>query len=336
MKRKKIINILMLFIVTSLVLFLSLKDNFHEVMKQITTMNPFWILACLFLILSYFFFRAITTMILAKKFNKNFSIIKALKLEFEMAFFNGVTPFATGGQPYVIYSLKKSNLKMVEATNVTIQNFIIYQIALVLLGLYAIISNYIFKQIPNNNILNELAFIGFFINSLVIIFLFVISFAKKTNRYLLKKIIKLLVKIKIIKNEKEFNDKFENNLNEFHIGAELLLKNKWKFITLIICQIVSLISIYLIPLSILYGMGDYTSYNSVICIILTAYVVLIGSFIPMPGGTGGIEYAFVVFFGYFITGAKLSSVMLIWRFITYYFGIIIGAILLNFRKEEKL
>ena len=60
-----------------------------------------------------------------------------------------------------------------------------------------------------------------------------------------------------------------------------------------------------------------------------------GSFIPLPGGTGGLEYGFVSFFGNFLTGGKLTTLMLLWRFITYYLIMILGAIALNIRKKEE-
>ena len=66
-----------------------------------------------------------------------------------------------------------------------------------------------------------------------------------------------------------------------------------------------------------------------------SYVMLIGSFIPIPGGTGGLEYGFINFFKNFIIGSKLNAIMLLWRFITYYFGMILGALILNFKKEVK-
>jgi uncharacterized protein (TIRG00374 family) len=63
--------------------------------------------------------------------------------------------------------------------------------------------------------------------------------------------------------------------------------------------------------------------------------MLIGSFVPMPGGTGGIEYVFLVFYGNFIKGSRLNAMMLVWRFISFYFGIVVGAILLGGKKKAR-
>jgi uncharacterized membrane protein YbhN (UPF0104 family) len=61
--------------------------------------------------------------------------------------------------------------------------------------------------------------------------------------------------------------------------------------------------------------------------------MLIGAFVPIPGGSGGIEYAFVAFFGFYITGSTLMAMLLIWRFITYYLSLLIGGLVIIFNRD---
>ena len=72
-----------------------------------------------------------------------------------------------------------------------------------------------------------------------------------------------------------------------------------------------------------------------ILLIASAYVMLIDSMMPTPGSTGGLEYGFMSFFSVFVKGAKLSALMIVWRMITYYFGLIMGSIVLGIDKESK-
>ena len=67
------------------------------------------------------------------------------------------------------------------------------------------------------------------------------------------------------------------------------------------------------------------------------YVYLISAFVPIPGGSGGIEFSFSKFFSpIVISNSVISASLILWRFITYYVPMIIGAIVLNFfRKHEK-
>ncbi len=333
-KLKKVANVIVLALVTCLVLYFSLKDNFNTIINEIINVNIFWLVISFLLALSFWFFKAIATTRIANIFKKDYSIKKGMRLVLETNFFHAITPFAVGGQPYEIYSLKKSKLKITEATNVSIVNFIVYQIALVLLGIIAIVYNHHFVLLKENDLLKNLVVIGFLVNFIVIVALFLLTCTKKINKILMKFIIKVLNKIHIVKNKDEKIKQFNEYLNEFHQGAKILLQDKKLFIKLIFVHFIGLISSYLIPLTLAYAMG-ISSYTGIEAIVLSSYVMLIGAFVPIPGGTGGLEYGFMTFYGSFIKGSKLNAIMLLWRFITYYFAMILGAILLGIRKKEK-
>lgn len=333
-KLKKVANIIVLALVTCLVLYFSLKDNFNTIINEIINVNIFWLAISFLLALSFWFFKAIATTRIANIFKKDYSIKQGMRLVLETNFFHAITPFAVGGQPYEIYSLKKSKLKITEATNVSIVNFIVYQIALVLLGIIAIVYNHHFVLLKENDLLKNLVVIGFLVNFIVIVALFLLTCTKKINKILMKFIIKVLNKIHLVKNKDEKIKQFNEYLNEFHQGAKILLHDKKLFIKLIFVHFIGLISSYLIPLTLAYAMG-ISSYTGIEAIVLSSYVMLIGAFVPIPGGTGGLEYGFMTFYGSFIKGSKLNAIMLLWRFITYYFAMILGAILLGIRKKEK-
>ena len=81
-------------------------------------------------------------------------------------------------------------------------------------------------------------------------------------------------------------------------------------------------------------MGDFTSLNIENTLTASAYVLLMGAFVPIPGASGGIEYGFLSFYSNFLTKSKVSVVLLIWRFITYYMPMIIGAIVFNLDERK--
>lgn len=331
---KKTIGSVVLLLITLIVLYFSLKDNFYSTIHYIKSMSIFWLLIAFFLFNIYLGCRALVTINLVHNFNKRYSFWTAFKMEYEIIFFNAITPFSTGGKPYEIYSLNKNGLKVTEASNVAIQNFIVYQLALVFLGLIALVYNRYFVIFKNILLLRQLVIAGFLLNTVVIIGLFLISFAQKSNRLIINLLVKIGSKLRLLKEEKMAKDRINEYLEEFHDGAINLSKNKLKFVIMILCHFISLSSFYAIPLIILYGLGDFTSLNITNSILTSAYVMLVASVVPMPGSTGGIEYAFLLFFGNFITGSKLNALMLIWRFLTFYLGIIIGTFLLGKRKHK--
>lgn len=333
-KIKSVLNITIFIVITALVLYFLLKDNFKEVINGLLHANIFWIIVAIFFIFGYWFFKSIIFYNFTRKFNKDYKFKKAFKLQLMTNFFNAVTPFSSGGQPFQIYSLKKQGIEITSATNIIVQNFIVYQIALVLFGIGSIISNYFFHFFEDVGLLKQLVTMGFIINALITIGLFIIAFAKGFNKIVVNWIINLLSKIKIVKNKEKNLENWNTYINNFHNGAKILIANKWFFIKSILCAILALACQYLIPVILLYSTGDYTSFNGFQSIVACSYVMLIGSFVPIPGGTGGLEYGFMAFYGNFISGTTINVILILWRFVTYYLGLIIGAIAVNIKEGD--
>lgn len=328
------INIIILIITTTLVIYISLKDNFYEVIKGFEKLNIFWIIIALIFMFGYYFLRALSLHSFTSKFKKEIEFKEILKIVLITQFFDGITPSSTGGQPYQLYIFNRKGIKLTKSTTIVIQNFIVYQIALIILGLIAVISNKYLNLFETVGPIKKLILLGFIINVIVMVILFSLAFLKKINHLVLTLGIKILSKIKIIKNKEEKLKKANEYIEQFHNGTKELLKDKSTFVKTIFFNFTSLLLFYSIPAILIFGLGDYKSINVYYSIISSAYVMLIGSFVPIPGASGGVEYAFTKFYGVFITGSTLTLIMLLWRGLTYYLGVIVGAIMFNIRKKR--
>ena len=336
MKNKKnfVVNFIIIFIVLILVLYFSLKGNFHEIMSAIINMNHLCVVAAVITLCLCRALMAITHYNVIKLNNEEVPYYKCLLLNFIVLFFHGITPFAGGGQPMEVYYLHKEKIRVTKATNITLQNFIIYQIAFVFVGICALTYNGIFDLFPEDHLIKKLVVLGFTINILVLVITFILSFGKKISKFLCDKLIHLGVDTKIIKDEEKIRDKINDYLEGFYNNALELGKHKLKVFKMIIIDFIAIIILYSMPYFIALGFG--LNLNFIHVIVTTAYVLTIGSFVPIPGGTGGIEYGFIFFFGYLIRGTLVNALMLIWRFVSYYLGMIFGAFALSlYGKSDK-
>lgn len=333
-KLTKKLNVIVLILITFLVLYFSLKDNFKEVINQILNMDIKYLLIAFLLLFTFLTFKSLSIYSFCKKINKDFKFTQSIQLILRTQFFNAVTPFATGGQPYQIYYLKKCNIGYASSTGIVLQNFIVYQIALVILGLVALFSNNILNLFGNSKLLSKLIALGFIINTLVIVIMFIVAFSRKMNKKIISLGIKILTKLKIVKDKEAKLKEWDTNINNFHDSAKKLFEDKKTFIFNIVYNFIALSALYIIPVFILYAMGEFNALSIGIALVSSAYVMIIGSFVPIPGGSGGLEYGFITFYGNFITGSKLSALMLTWRFITYYLCIILGSIALNVKRVK--
>ena len=338
MKKKSnfIINILIILVVLVIVLYFSLKDDYEKIINTIINMDIFWFIGAVILFCLYRILVGLSVYKLAKVNGENISLFRGIQISFIIPFFHGVTPFAGGGQPMEVYYLHKENISITKATNITVQNFIVYQISLVLMGFFALIYNRIFGIFPNNSLIKKLVILGVLINLLVLVFTFVLSFGKVINKFILNQGINIMGKLRIVKDVDKTRDKFNEYLHNFHKNALKLKKNKRQVMFNIIINIMGIFFLYLVPYAVFRGLG-VNNLGIIDAVVSTAYVMTIGSFVPIPGGTGGIEYGFMYFYGNLISGSVLNAAMLIWRFVTYYMAMIIGAIFLGMyrKKEEK-
>ena len=321
-------NTIFLLLITIIILYILLKDDFGDIIKAFEKIKVAYILLA---IIIYFIVIFIKSYIDYKITNdkEKISLKEAIKHCLITQFFNGITPFSTGGQPMEIYMLTEHGISLTKATNQTVQSFIFYQIALVICGIVAVCYNYFFHIFPKNILLKKIVLLGFVINIAVVILLISISYSKKVTKRISKIVIFLAKKFHIKINEKEMDKKFNN----FYNGFQELKERKGLFVLGITFNIISLVLLYTIPLIITYSMGDHTSLTMMKSITASAYVYVIGSFVPIPGASGGIEYGFTQFYGNFISLDKISAVLIIWRSITYYLGIIIGGLLFNLEKK---
>ena len=338
MKNKKyIINTIIIFLITLIVLYFSLKDNFNKTIDIIFNANKLLIFLALFAMLLAFLLQSYGLYKIAKEYNNNLSFKDIFKQIIIVQFFNGITPFSTGGQPMQVYMLNKSGLSIANSTITILQNSILFQVALVLCGILAVFFNKIYSIFGNNELLARLTIIGFICNVIagigLLLFTFSTSLAKKVTFFF----IDILNKIKIIKNKNKHIEKWNKEFEEFENSGKKLRKNTKLTITVIFVNFLAFILLSLIPYFIIKATDPYSSITIVHSIVGTMYVYLISAFVPIPGGSGGIEFSFSKFFSpIVISNSVISASLILWRFITYYVPMIIGAIVLNFfRKHEK-
>ena len=118
----------------------------------------------------------------------------------------------------------------------------------------------------------------------------------------------------------------------------MLKKNKKLFFTCIIVNLLALFVFYLVPFFVFLSMSQNIGVmQAVVC---SAFILLVGNFVPIPGGSGGIEFAFLEFFKYTLPDtdertAILKSALIVWRGITYFLGIIVGGVAFGLFKGDE-
>ena len=332
-------NSILLLLITAVVVGFVLKDDFPDIMKALMNSNLLYLFIALCIFAVGLLFEAKAYQEIIEEYNHSYTLMQAYKMLIITKFFNGITPFSSGGQPMQVYLLKRDGIRITKATNIIIQNFIIYQAALVTVGIFAVVVNYFNPIFHNATLLKHLVRVGFIMNTLVMIGLIIVSVSSRFNHFILRKTIWLLDRLHLIKGKDKVLARWEERVDDFHEGTDYLKRNPMLCVRTYFYNIIYLILVYSMPFFVVLGLnhGAMEGVTVLKVIVANAYVAIMGAFVPIPGASGGIEFGYFKFFGNFIKGPLLKASLLLWRTISYYIPMVVGGILFSahMKRDDK-
>jgi len=187
-KRRYLIYLLLVIIVTGLAIFLSLKDNFSETAEALRTSDWRYLLIIIGMVLFSYSIDGLIIFVFARLYTRRYRYHQGLATSMVGAFFNAVTPSASGGQIMQVYTMRKQGVEPSNGASIMVMSFILYQIVLVILGAVAVSIKWpLLASMENFNIdlgfltiknipVIALTVIGFAVNLSVILLLFLMAF----------------------------------------------------------------------------------------------------------------------------------------------------------------
>ena len=337
---KNMINILIILVLSIVVVFFFVKDDFNGVVDVLGKAQwSFVVLALGFFSLMYIF-DALILLVLTRKTKKDYTFKEAMSVAMVGSFFSAITPSATGGQFSQAIVYEKQGVPVEKSGSILILNFIAYQVVIVLFCFVTIF----FRPQDGLNFVELfgykinfliLVFVGFIINILGIFGVLFLAYFKGVQKFV-KWICKLLFKMHVVKDLDKTIEKVDNKIYKLRCELKDVKGNIRYFITACLLYVVRYGIYFAIPFFAALALNvPLRPRDFFIAIILSSYVHLIASFIPIPGASGGAEFFFgMMFSNYFGDPTLLASGMLIWRFVTFYFGLIIGFfVVFNFNHK---
>lgn len=294
--------------------------------------NWLWILFCVLLFFAIFIADSSSIYMLILAVTKRSRPFLSYKSHAMCRFYDCVTPLATGGQPFQVYYLSKRGVSAGAATSVPIAKYLYSQFFYVIfIALVLILQhNYIITLSP---VMLTLCYIGAAITVVVFGSIFFLSFSKKVAPVCTIGILKLLHKMKIVKDYRKSFVKVMKTIREYTVTMRQFIKNGWISLGMLLSRGVTLILTYSIPFFVyaVFMPLDVNWFNTYVQLFTIAVVTdLACSFVPLPGGTGMAEISFAVLFAsfFFVEGSDslVAWALLFWRILTYY-GILLQGLI---------
>ena len=284
--------------------------------------------------------------ILIKKITGKWRPLLAYKTTSMGKYYEAITPLAVGMQPGQIVELTKGGITAGVATSIPIMKMIVYNIMNVVLSIVFLVG--IGTQITTVVALAEgakilliifevLAYFGIVLSTAILIGLILIANSKMVGRSLARFVIRVGYKLRIVKNYRTAYDKLMRSVLEFQSSMNYFKKHKGVLFGCLGCICLSLLALASIPFSVVLALTD-VSFNSVgsgfwlWAESVARYYICFNasSYIPLPGGTGMMEIAFIAMFGnkrFLPTQTQYVYGFLFWRIISYYLIIAQGMVM---------
>lgn len=300
-----------------LIIFLSVGD-ISAIFETVSQVDINYLLIAIGVLLLYAILSPLSLCILAKSNKTQARFGDVYVVGMTEHFFNGITPFSTGGQPFQVYAFNRLKVKPSESTGLLLMNFIIFMLVT---NAFAICSLFFYNDFVSDSSMSAFAIVGFCMNFLVLAFMLMLATSKKMSN-LLVKAMALVGRIKFLKKLIEPRiPTFQAYCEQVQVAFKTLLKNQGMFWLCFFVRVITMAVYYGMTFFILKSLHIDIGWDQIYFVIFgTSFAITTAVFLPTPGSSGGIEYAFRSVFAS-LTGASVvvaTSGMLLWRLLSYY------------------
>ncbi|CAM3076072.1 hypothetical protein SAMN04487792_1158 [Lactobacillus bombicola] len=334
MNKKYFWGIVVVLLISGGVLYLDLKDipfvHLIEAAKNINVIALFAVFGLM--ILSYAFEASILAVLAKRKNEPRRSRWAFFRIPIIQALFNAITPMSTGGQPSQLAAMIQIGIEGGRATSILLMKFIIYQIVVFFAYVITIITGFNLVATKFAGLAFLIA-IGFLLHISSIVFLLAIFFAYDWTKRVTNILMDLLSRFINTSRVAGWRNGTLEKIDTFYYESQKLRQEKKKLLLSGSLTILQLLCFYSVPYLILLTLNVSADWVSVTQ--MNIMIMMLMSIVPIPGASGGAEYSFQTLFATFVSSrGSLILVMFLWRFVTYFFGMILGILGWIFKPKK--
>ncbi|CAM3144510.1 lysylphosphatidylglycerol synthase transmembrane domain-containing protein [Leuconostoc rapi] len=330
MSRTNKISAIIVAILTAIVIYFltnELRGKGEQLTSALKHLDWRWLFfGFLMMILSIFLESAVTYAMLNKTDRKKTTIVSLLRVPLLNLLGTGVTPFATGGQPAQLFGMARAGIEAGRALSVILMKFLVYQVVVVIFFIVAYFSaeHFIYAQVDPT--FAQFIPVAIAIHAFVIVGIILVMFWPALTLRLVDFLSPLVRRFMSQERHRRVITTTKRKIDNFHRESRRVISSWDALIVASILTILQLVVFYMIPYFVIRAFG-YESVNPWLIITMNIMIVMVISLFPIPGGVGGAELSFQLLFSPFVKNpATMILVILLWRLITYYFGLFAGII----------
>ena len=255
-----------------------------------------------------------------------------MSVEANGIFFGNLTPMMAGAVPSQILRLTRTGLDAGEAAATQFTRFIMFQFGVVLFAAIMLLAKFrFFLESYGDIVFLNLVVFGVHFLELVLLFLVCLApnFVKRVGNWG----IDVMAKRGWLKNREHWDEMVNVQVDEFSAAFLRAARHLPSMFVTLVVTMLQLASLYMIPWFVLRAFGIRA--NFVECLAAGSMVQMVATAVPLPGGTGGAEGGFMLFYGS-LFGASATAGFLIWRIVTFFGPTLLSVPLLGLKSNTRV
>lgn len=322
---RKLLNFLFIIGTMALVFVIAFGNKeLENAWEAIFTLSPPWLagaLACWFF---YLFFDAVGYHYFLRKQGHPIRLSFALYVSLVGFYYGNITPGASGGQPMQIYYLSKRAVPIGVGTSGISMKFVCNQFMIVLLASVLWLWNvdFVNQQLAG---VRWLVVIGWIINFAAVPLILLAAFHRPLVQSIGAFFIRVGARLHLIKDVSVATLKLNTTLDTYHASFLRSSRHPKQILVQLGLSFLSVMGLMSVILCVYNAFGESgTSWNHLLTISFLLF--LSASYTPLPGASGAQEGGFLVYYRGLFTQGAIGLALLVWRFMTYYLFLIVGAL----------
>ncbi len=327
-RRKRILyTIFILFNIVALWLVLFFENKSGDMLAgrkvvRILSKNFHYTIIIFAIFLVQIFVDSIAFYFLTKQVGIKKNVLLSIRTSVIGKYYDKLTPWATGGEPVQMVYLSTHGLDTPTGCAIPLAKTII-RIFTTSSTVFIVL---IFSGIKVNVYITIAAYISLAANLFFPTLFIVFVRHKEWGQKVTRGVIRLLCKLKLVKDFDAQYAKFSIMVENFLKGIGYLSAHKKMIVIVALMTLIELFAINSVPFFIMKAFA-FSNVNYWEILVLCLFVTYASYFAPSPGSAGIAELSFYAIFASVITGNYLFWAILLWRIVSYYLPILSGIIL---------
>ena len=325
--KKQILNIVFLVVligITLVILVLSNSElNFANIFSFLHSANVWLLLVAVVCMLLYILFEGVSLHVVSRKIGHRAKFRSSVAYAAADVYYSGITPSATGGQPASAFYMVKDGMDAGKASFALVFNLMAYTAAIVIIGAAAFaLQPFLLWDCGGFTVF--LVMLGVALQLLLLGFFIACICWHKAVLKIGGGIVKLLAKMRIVKNREKWLDKIATEVDKYRSSFHEMRRRPGLIAATLILNVLQRVSQILIPSFVCLAVDP--SADFVRLFAMQAFVTLGYNSIPLPGGVGAYEYLYLRIYALSFEQAFILSAMMVTRAISYYLSLIVSGV----------